>query len=163
MSSSAKGSRLISLADEEETMGTTTMGKVLVSATIENLEDLFNADKGLLRQDEVRRVEVTDALVDTGATGLLLPKRMIVALGLHPLRMRQARGLGGPMPLPMYRAVRLMIQGRDCAIDVGEIGDDFPVLVGQVPLELLDWVVDPKGQRLIGNPEHGGEHVMEVF
>jgi hypothetical protein len=42
----------------------------------------------------------------------------------------------------MYRAGRLTIQGRDCAIDVGEIGDGFPVLIGQVPLELLDWVVD---------------------
>jgi hypothetical protein len=46
---------------------------------------------------------------------------------------------------------------------VAEIPDEFPVLIGQVPLELLDWVVDPKGQRLIGNPEHGGEHMMEVF
>ena len=71
--------------------------------------------------------------------------------------------MGGTVPLPMYRAVRLTIQGRDCAIDVGEIGDEFPVLIGQIPLELLDWVVDPKGQRLIGNPEHGGEHIMEVF
>ena len=42
-------------------------------------------------------------------------------------------------------------------------GHGFPVLIGQAPLEMLDWVVDLKGQRLIGNPEHGGEHVMEVF
>jgi hypothetical protein len=67
------------------------------------------------------------------------------------------------MPMQMCRAVRLTVQGRDCAIDVGEIGDEFPVLIGQLPLEHLDWVVDPKGQRLIGNPEHGGEHVIEVF
>ena len=51
--------------------------------------------------------------------------------------------------MPMYRAVRLTIQGRDCAINVGEIGDEVPVLVGQVPLELLDWVVDSRGQRFI--------------
>jgi hypothetical protein len=139
------------------------MGKVQVSARIENLEDLFNAEKGLLPQGQVRRVEVTDALVDMGAVGLLLPKKLIAALGLVPLRTRQARGLGGPVPLPMYRAVRLTIQGRDCVMDVGEISDEFPVLVGQVPLEMLDWVVDVKGQGLIGNPEHGGEHVMEVF
>ena len=65
--------------------------------------------------------------------------------------------------MQMYRAVRLTIQERDCAIDVGEIDDEFPVLIGQVPLELLDWVVDLRGKRLIGNPEHGGDHVMEVF
>jgi predicted aspartyl protease len=139
------------------------MGKVLVAAVIENLEDLFNAEKGLLPQDQVRRVEVSDALVDTGETALMLPKKIIAALGFHPLRMRQARGLGGPVPLPMYRVVRLTIQGRDCAIDVGERGDDFSVLIGQVPMQLLDWVVDPMGQRFIGNPDHGGEHVMEGF
>ena len=144
-------------------MEASAVGKVLVAAKIENLEDLFNAEKGLLKDDQVRSVEVSDALVDAGATALLLPKRYISVLGLHPLRSRQARGLGGSVPLPMYRAVRLTIQGRDCAIDVGEISDDLPVLIGQVPLELLDWVVDPKGQRLIGNPEHGGQHVMEVF
>jgi hypothetical protein len=27
----------------------------------------------------------------------------------------------------------------------------------------LDFVVDLHGGRLIGNPEHGGEHVMEVY
>ena len=139
------------------------MGKVLVSATIENLNDLILAQKGLLPAEQVRCVGVNDALVDTGASGLLLPKKLIVALGLEPLRVRSARGLGGKVSLSIYRAVRLTIQGRDCITDVGEIDDDFPVLVGQIPLEMLDWVVDVKGQKLIGNPEHGGEQMMDVF
>ena len=64
--------------------------------------------------------------------------------------------------MQIYRAVRLTVQGRDCISDVAEIPDDFPIVIGQVPLELMDWVVDPRGQRLIGNPEHGGEHIIEV-
>jgi hypothetical protein len=44
------------------------MGKVVVTAKLENLEDLFNAAKGVLPDDQVRRLEITDALVDTGAT-----------------------------------------------------------------------------------------------
>ena len=43
------------------------------------------------------------------------------------------------------------------------LGGDCPVLIGQVPLELLDFVVDPKGRRLIGNPEHGGEQMIEMY
>ena len=139
------------------------MGKVLVSAKIENLADLFAAEQGHLTDAQVRRVEVSDALVDTGATTLLLPKGMIAALGLQPLHVRAARGIGGTVAMTMYRAVRLTIQGRDCAIDVGEVPDDFPVLVGQVPLELLDWVVDARQQKLVGNPEHGGQHMLDVF
>jgi predicted aspartyl protease len=140
-----------------------TMEKVLVTARIENLADLFGLHKGLVSEDQVRRVEVRDALVDTGATGLLLPSRLIAQLGLEPLHVRPPRTIAGPVPLQMYRAVRLIVQGRDCISDVGEIADDFSAMIGQVPLELMDWVVDPKGQRLIGNPEHGGQHMIDVF
>jgi len=143
-------------------MEPTTMGKVLVSAVVENLDDLFAVRKGLLAADQVRRVEVTDALVDTGATGLLLPKRLIDQLNCEPLRIRTARTIAGNTTLPVYRAVRLTVQGRDCISDVAEVPDEFSIVIGQVPLELMDWVVDPGNQRLIGNPEHGGEHMIEV-
>ncbi|MBI3409901.1 MAG: retropepsin-like domain-containing protein [Planctomycetes bacterium] len=144
-------------------METEPMGKVLVTARIENLEDLFRAEKGEIPVDQVRTVVVTDALVDTGATMLLMPKKYIAQLGLKLFRTRQSKGLGGEAAMPIYPAVRLSIQDRDCTVDVGEISDDFPVLIGQVPLELLDWVVDSRSRRLVGNPEHGGQHVIEVF
>jgi predicted aspartyl protease len=144
-------------------METASMGKVLVSATVENLDDLFAVENGTLPPEKVRRVEVSDALIDSGATGLLLPSRMVAALGLKSLRVRPARTVGGPATLQVYRAVRLTVQGRDCISDVGEISDDLPVIVGQVPLELMDWVIDMRGQRLIGNPEHGGEHMMDAL
>ena len=41
--------------------------------------------------------------------------------------------------------------------------DDCPVLIGQVPLELMDFVVDPNSQRLIGNPAHGGVEMLELY
>src|SRR5689334_14954455 len=98
-------------------MESATMGKVLVTALIENLDDLSELQKGQRASDQVRHVEVTDALVDTGATGLLLPKRLVQQLGLRPLRVRQARTLGGPANLLVHRAVRLTIQDRDCISD----------------------------------------------
>jgi hypothetical protein len=144
-------------------METATMGKVVVTAKIENLGDLYDAKKGLLPDDQVRHVEVHDAVVDTGATTLLLPNRIVAALGLELLRTRASRGLEGDFPLPIFRAVRLTIQDRDCIVDVGQIGDGYPVRIGQIPLEALDWVVDTNGQRLIRNPEHGGEWGMDAF
>lgn len=38
-----------------------------------------------------------------------------------------------------------------------------PVLIGQLPLEGLDFIVDPKKQKLVGNPEHGGEQMIEMY
>ncbi len=144
-------------------MGTETMGKVLVSAKIENLDDLVVAGRGLMPGDQVRAIEVEDALVDTGATILSMPKRMIERLGLRPVRSRQARTSAGTVTVQVYGTARLTIQGRDCPTDVSELPDDCPVLIGQIPLELLDFVVDPIGQRLIGNPAHGGEHILELY
>jgi predicted aspartyl protease len=144
-------------------METVPMGKVLVTAKIENPDDLFRAARGEISRDQVRAASVPNALVDTGATTLLLPRKLIEQLGLIQFQTRPARSLGGPITIPMYSAVRLTLQGRECHLDVGEIQDDFPVIIGQIPLEMLDWVVDPKNQRLIGNPDHGGEQMLEVF
>jgi hypothetical protein len=84
-------------------------------------------------------------------------------LGLRPTFTKQAKTVGGPITIQMYEAVRLTIQGRSCVVEVHEIPDYSPVLIGQIPLEALDWVVDAKGMRLIGNPEHGGQHMAEAF
>jgi predicted aspartyl protease len=140
-----------------------TMGKVTVPAVIENLEDLMDAERGRVDRDQVRRVDVSDALVDTGAVMLSMPKRLIAQLGLTPYRTRTVRTVGGIVQTTLYRAVQLTVQGRDFICDVAEIPDDCPVLIGQIPLEGLDFVVDPIGQRLIGNPEHGGEHMIDMF
>jgi len=139
------------------------MGKVLVTAKIQNLEDLFRVGLGQLSADQVRFVEVKDALVDTGATGLMVPRKLVAALGVRQFRTRTAKTVGGDDSMGVYQAAQLTIQGRDCTVDVHEIPDDLPVLIGQIPLEALDWVVDPVNQKLIGNPAHGGEHMIDAF
>jgi predicted aspartyl protease len=139
------------------------MGRTVVPAKIENLEDLYGVHKGTLKPQDVRFVETPDALVDTGATLLSLPIRMIDQLGLRRLRKRPVRTSAGYVEAHVCEPVRLTVQGRECTIDVAEVPDMSPVLIGQVPLELLDFIVDPINQRLIGNPEHGGEQMIEMF
>ncbi len=144
-------------------METPTMGRVVVPARIENMGDLLKVDEGSLSPDAVRKLDVPYALVDTGATYLCIPGRLIQQLGLAPARKRRVRTAAGLSDVAVYHPVRLTVQGRDCMLEVAAIADDCPVLIGQVPLEMLDFVVDPKGQRLIGNPEHGGEQMIELF
>jgi predicted aspartyl protease len=139
------------------------MGKVLVSARLENLFDPHEVSMGARTPDAVRFVEVTDALVDTGASLLSVPHRLIAQLGLKPAYTRPARTAGGPITVQIYDGVLLKLQGRECRCEVLALPDDCPVLIGQIPLEQLDFVVDPKGQRLIGNPAHGGEQIIEVY
>src|SRR4051812_9790908 len=97
------------------------MGRVLAEATIENLEDLYAAKLGLMTLDQVRRMTVSDALVDTGATGLSMPRNLIARLGLDPLRVRRARTSAGSVNVQIYGAAKLTIQGRECFCDVTEL------------------------------------------
>ncbi len=144
-------------------METEAMGRVLTEATIENLDDLWDVRKGLKVPGEVRRVIVGDALVDTGATLLSLPRSLIERLGLVQSGMKRVRSSVGPGEARLFEAVRLTIQGRSCTMDVLEVPDDVPVLIGQLPLEHLDFVVDLRTHTLIGNPAHGGEHTYELY
>ena len=105
----------------------------------------------------------TTSRVDTGATNLSMPSGMIAALGLMPLRSRRVMTTGGIRDAAIFGAVQLNVEGRDCLCDVTEIADGCPVLIGQVPLELMDFVVDSGRRRLIGNPAHGGEQMLELM
>jgi predicted aspartyl protease len=139
------------------------MGRVLTSAIIENLEDRWAVKRGLIGEDAIRRVEVNDALVDSGATLLSIPTRLIKQLGLEKSGAKRVTSSTGGGEANMYSAVRLTIQGRTCTMDVMEVPDEVPVLIGQLPLEHLDFVVDMRKHALVGNPAHGGEHVYELF
>jgi predicted aspartyl protease len=144
-------------------MEISTMGRVLTEATIENLEDQWAVKHGLLATDQVRRITVNDALVDTGATLLSLPTRLIQQLGLTKTSSKHVTGSIGLAQANVYEAARLTIQGRTCTMDVMEVPDSVPVLIGQLPLEHLDLVVDLRSRTLIGNPAHGGEHIYELY
>ena len=139
------------------------MGQVTVSLKLENLGELYNVRRGLLAQDQLHSVQIDDALVDTGATGFSAPRSVIDRLGLQPVRTLTVPTAAGPYVTTVFEAVRLTIGDRECVTDVIEIAGDCPVLVGQIPLEALDLVVDPNDRQLIGNPEHGGEHTVEMY
>jgi predicted aspartyl protease len=147
----------------EGTMDTDTMGRVTVAAKIENVAELMLAEKGIFPADPIHRVEVSGASVPTGATALSMPKSLIDQLALIPFRSRVARTSAGLVEFQVYGGVHLTVQSRECQVDVVEFPEGSPVLIGQVPLELLDFVVDPADQRLIENPAHGGEQLIEMY
>lgn len=144
-------------------METSTMGRVITAATIENLGDLWAVNQGLKTPDQIRRIAIADALVDTGAVVVSRPSRMIKQLGLAPVQPKEPLTAEGTRKTTLYEAVRLTIQDRFCSVDVLEVPDDVPVLIGQVPLEVMDFVVDPRQQQLIGNPAHGGKQMLEMY
>ena len=137
------------------------MGKVIVKIKLTNQGDLVALQRKFSKA-QPRSVEA-EALVDTGATRLYLKPSVIRALGLEKVDEIISQTTNGPKKRSVYEPVRLEIQGRYGNIDVVDIGEKVPNLVGQVPLEYLDFVVDPKRRKLVSNPDHGGMQMSEEY
>jgi len=138
------------------------VGRVVVRVNVENYADIERAEAGEIPAEKVRRVAV-DALIDSGAAYFCLPKSLIDRLGLRFRKKKETKTVAGAMDLGIYAAARIEVQGRDCVTEVMELPEGRQCLLGQVPLELMDWWIDANNQRLVGNPEHGGEWMAEAF
>jgi clan AA aspartic protease len=137
------------------------MGKVLVQLKLTNYSDLI-LRRLKLAKGKARSVEV-EALVDTGATRLYLKPSVIKKLGLARTDTVRSQTTNGNAIRYKYEPVELELMGRRETFDVIEVPENVPNLLGQVPLEVLDFVVDAKGQKLIPNPAHGGEQMTEEY
>jgi clan AA aspartic protease len=128
------------------------MGKVMTKITLTNSLDARFAAAGTIRPGEVRSVEL-DALVDTGATTLALPADVVEALGLPELTRRKVRMADGTVTeLPVVVDFFLDILGRRTVCEAFVLPAGATPLIGQVPLETLDLIVDPKSRDLAVNP-----------
>jgi predicted aspartyl protease len=138
------------------------VGRIVVDMHVENCSDLERVALGLLPASQVRSLDVK-ALVDTGARMISLPTSDIRQLGLRPVRRRQAQTAAGMVTVQIFSAVQVTVQGRDCLSEVTELPDGSPALLGQIPLELMDFWIDMAGGRLTGNPEHGGQWMIDAY
>ena len=127
-----------------------------------NLYDLIAVKLDVMNPEDVRRLTVTDALVDTGATGLCLPTPLIERLGLTPIETTRARTATGIVERVLYSEVQFTILERTRSIQVTDLPEGSPVLVGHMVLEHLDLCLDIK-KGLIYNPAHDGEWITEIL
>jgi len=129
----------------------TKMGKVVEKI---KLTSLFEPEKS---------VEV-DAIIDTGATMLVLPQDVIEELGLRKIGERRVRYANNQIQIKsVYRGVILELKGRDGIFDVlGEFEGSEP-LVGQIVLEALDLIVDPITKTVLPNPRSPDMPMTEIL
>ena len=125
-----------------------------------NLTELNLADSDVIKSEEVKRVTVDDAIVDTGATRLSLPKSLIEQLGLTVIGSRKSRTTNGIVDRNIYSAVRFTVLERSGIIEVTDVPDNVPVRVGHMVLEMLDLCLDIK-KGLIYNPDHDDEWIED--
>lgn len=128
------------------------MGKVMAKIKLINSVDKGEVKRGLIRSDQIRTLEV-EGLVDTGATTLVIPTEVAETLGLTEIGRRSVRLADGSVhDFPQVGDLYIEILGRGMSCDAIAMPTKT-LLIGQIPLEMLDLVVDPKSRDLAVNPE----------
>ena len=103
------------------------------------------------QKPELRPVE-TQALVDTGAIMLCIPEHVSIQLGLEELERREVTVAKGKKEVvPYVGPVKLTCLGRSCYAGALVLGDR--VLLGAIPMEDLDLVIEPARRQVTVNPE----------
>jgi len=127
------------------------MGKVVETVKITNL------------LDPTKSVEV-EAVVDTGAMMMVLPKNIVSQLGLERIeevRVRYADNRVGTKEI--YGGVKLELKGRVGIFDVLAESEGSQPLIGQIILERLDLVIEPSTRRIMPNPRSPEMPMVEIF
>jgi len=102
-------------------------------------------------EPKLERLE-TDALVDTGALHLCLPEHIAIQLKLTELEKREVTLANGKKQLYSYSGpVRVNCLGRSCYTGALVLGDG--VLLGVIPMEDMDIVVNPATRKVTVNPD----------
>jgi clan AA aspartic protease len=108
---------------------------------------------GLLPEDEVRQVEVK-ALVDSGTDMLIISESIKRQLNLQHKADRQIRLADGRfVPCEWVGPVTIVYKNRDIDFSALVLPELDEVLLGVIPLEGLDLVIDPLTQTLEFPPD----------
>ena len=129
--------------------GVKRMGRFSVQVELANNDDVVLAQLGQIKPQDVRRVSL-GAVIDTGATRLVLPKRVVQQLGLRETgRIGVRYADGRKTTRPLVDGVHLEMLGRSSVFKATVEPRRAEALIGAIVLEDLDFVVDPTHQRLV--------------
>ncbi len=103
------------------------------------------------RDDSLKPLFV-NALVDTGAITLCIPEHVAVQLKLQEIEKREVTTADLKSCLvPYVGPIQVKFEGRNCFTGGLVIGDS--VLMGAVPMEDMDLVINPSRRTITVNPE----------
>ncbi|MDR1179160.1 MAG: aspartyl protease family protein [Spirochaetales bacterium] len=136
------------------------MGTVYADITLKNATDAGNVWRGYTTEQQVRQLSVR-ALVDTGAGTLVIDENTCKKLGLSVKGLRSVTLAGGEkLVARLTEPVEVHWKNRESTCNALVLPGEHQVLLGAIPLEDMDLIINPKKQELEG--AHGGEIITMV-
>ena len=137
------------------------MGTVYTEITLKNVGDVINVQRGYLEAQNVRETMVK-AVVDTGTMQLVINETICKKLGLEIQGIKEATLANNAKEFcKIAEPVEIHWKQRSSVCRPWVLQGTEEVLLGVIPLEDMDLMVDPKNQELTGR--HGDEQVMMIY
>ena len=129
------------------------MGLTFADITLTSSEDLLLLRKGYIKEKEVKSLDVT-ALIDTGASMLTIPRSVQEKLGLPKINEQNVElGNGSIITVDVVGPVEIKFENRITIATAVVLPDEIEVLLGAIPLQAMDVLIDVRRERLIVNPQ----------
>jgi len=124
------------------------------------MRDKYKAEEGIIQEPEIRKATV-DVLVDTGATTLVINEQLFRQLGLGIIGEREiSLANDATEKCKLTEALEINWENRSVIMSALVVEDASDILLGVLPLEGMDLMVDTVNQRLIG--AHGDHAVYRA-
>jgi len=132
------------------------MGLVRAEITLKNAGDVTNVQRGFIKEPEIRQT-VVQAVVDTGAMTLVINEKLRRQLGLGVVGTKEATLADNTKKMiKIAETVEVHWKNRSMTCRPWVVGSGN-ILLGAIPLEDMDLMVDPGSQTLVG--VHGEKEV----
>ena len=129
------------------------MGLTYAEITLANGTDYYLSTKGRLPRDKVKQVTVK-ALVDSGAYMLVISEHIKRQLDLSVYEERETRLADGSIAMcEIVGPVDIFFKNRATTCRAIVFPGDIEVLLGAIPLEDMDVMIDLKNNELIVHPD----------
>lgn len=139
---------------EAVSYGEKKMGLVYADLELISGDDLALHRRGFITEDQIKRMRV-NALVDSGAYMLVINEHIKVQLDLPVLGEKAARLADeSEIMAEIVGPIEIRFENRRASVDALVLPGNAEPLLGVIPMEDMDVVVDPKQQRLIVNPDN---------
>lgn len=130
------------------------MGLVYAEVELISGDDLALHRHGYIKEENIKRLKV-NALVDSGAGMLAINEQIKKQLDLPVLDKQTAQTADGrELKLEVVGPIEIRFENRRASVDAMVLPGEVEVLLGAIPMEDMDVLIDPKHQRLIVNPEN---------
>jgi clan AA aspartic protease len=134
--------------------GVNKMGLVYAEIDLANGGDTYLFRQGLLEEKDIKQTIVT-ALVDSGAYMLSINENIKNQLDL-PLIENQFVTLADEttIEVEIVGPVEVRFENRSTTVRALVLPGNAEVLLGAIPMEDMDVLIDPRQRKLVVNPKH---------